>query len=66
MIIDCLFGLYKKAISPYVGAKCKFFPTCSEYCLIAVKKYGYLQGMWKTFCRLLRCNPFSKGGVDWP
>lgn len=66
MIINCLFLFYKKAISPYTGAQCKFFPTCSEYFLLAVKKYGYCRGVWKTLGRLLRCNPFTKGGVDWP
>lgn len=66
MIIEYLFTFYKKAISPYVGAQCKFFPTCSEYYLLAVKKYGCWRGTWKTLGRLLKCNPFAKGGVDWP
>lgn len=66
MIAEKMFELYKKAVSPHIMAQCKFYPTCSEYFLLAVKRYGYFVGMLKTLYRLLRCNPFSRGGVDLP
>ena len=66
MFIKKVFNFYKKAISPYTGAQCKFYPTCSEYCLLAIQKYGYIIGVLKTIRRLIRCNPFSHGGVDLP
>ena len=57
---------YKKAISPYLKAQCKFYPTCSEYAMQAIEKFGILKGIFKIFGRLIRCNPFSKGGIDFP
>ena len=45
-------------------SKCKFYPTCSEYAKIAIKKYGTFKGLLLTLKRILKCNPFSKGGVD--
>ncbi|MBQ7674321.1 MAG: membrane protein insertion efficiency factor YidD [Alphaproteobacteria bacterium] len=63
-----LIKFYQKAISPYInkGARCKFYPTCSEYAILAIKKYGFLVGFFKTIVRILRCNPLSKNGVDFP
>ena len=61
-----LIRLYKCAISPYLKTQCKFFPTCSEYSALAVRKYGLFVGMLKTCWRVLRCNPFSNGGIDFP
>lgn len=43
---------------------CRFYPTCSEYSFRAIKKYGLFKGSLKAFWRILRCNPFSKGGWD--
>lgn len=57
---------YQIFCSRYVKTQCKFFPTCSEYCILAIKKYGVVKGSIKTFFRILRCNPFSDGGVDFP
>ena len=45
---------------------CKYHPSCSEYALLAYRKHGILRGTLKTGWRLLRCNPWSKGGVDYP
>lgn len=59
-----LIRLYKK-ISPYKGVKCcKYIPTCSAYAYEAIKKYGALKGGCLAMWRILRCNPFSKGGFD--
>ena len=57
---------YQAAISPMLGPKCRYTPTCSEYFILAVKKYGPFRGALKGIWRMLRCNPFSAGGTDWP
>ncbi|MCR5282072.1 MAG: membrane protein insertion efficiency factor YidD [Lachnospiraceae bacterium] len=55
---------YQKYISPYKGTKCPYYPSCSCYGLQAVEKYGALKGGAMAVWRILRCNPFSKGGYD--
>jgi hypothetical protein len=56
---------YRALISPLLGAnKCRFTPTCSEYALVAVERYGSLKGIFLAIWRILRCHPFSKGGYD--
>ena len=55
---------YRKNISPTRPPCCRFVPTCSQYALEAVEKYGALKGGWLAFKRILRCNPFHKGGYD--
>ena len=58
---------YKKFISPvfeHFGVKCKYYPTCSEYTGQAIKKHGALKGSFMGAKRILKCNPFSKGGYD--
>ena len=57
---------YKFAISPMLGNNCRFIPTCSEYFILAVKKYGPLRGTLMGIGRILRCHPFCRGGVDFP
>ena len=56
-----LIKLYRKGISPYTPASCRFTPTCSAYAFEAINKYGAFKGGWLAFKRLLRCNPFYKG-----
>jgi uncharacterized protein len=56
--------IYKKYISPALPKSCRFVPTCSEYAVDAIKKYGILKGSIKSIYRILRCNPFNKGGYD--
>jgi len=59
--------LYKKYISPLFGAvgiHCKYYPTCSEYARQAIEKYGFVKGFFYSIKRILKCNPFSKGGYD--
>jgi putative membrane protein insertion efficiency factor len=55
---------YQRAISPGLPARCKYYPTCSEYAVQAVRRYGILRGVVLAGWRLLRCNPLSNGGVD--
>lgn len=59
-----LIEFYQKVISPNLGHNCKYMPTCSEYTKQAIEKYGVIRGIFKGFLRILRCNPFSKGGYD--
>jgi uncharacterized protein len=56
--------LYKTALSPFFPPACRFTPTCSEYAMQAVEKYGVIKGTWLGAKRILRCQPFSKGGFD--
>ena len=66
-ILICLINFYQKHISSWLESKnikCKYYPTCSEYTKQAIEKYGAFKGCLKGFWRILRCNPFSKGGYD--
>lgn len=65
--LKSIIKFYKKHISPILGAlgvKCKYYPSCSEYTMQAIEKYGALKGSFLGIKRILRCNPFSKGGYD--
>ena len=55
---------YQKFISPGLPPSCRFSPSCSQYALEAVSKYGALKGMWLGARRLVRCHPFNPGGFD--
>lgn len=59
-----LIRLYQKAISPMFPPSCRFYPTCSNYAIDSLNKYGVLKGGLKSVWRILRCNPFNKGGYD--
>jgi len=59
-----LIKSYKKWISPLLGERCRFYPSCSEYTYEAIEKYGPLKGVALGAYPLLRCNPFCKGGYD--
>jgi uncharacterized protein len=56
--------LYQRAISPALPSRCKYHPSCSQYAVDAVRRYGVLRGIVLAGWRLLRCNPWSHGGVD--
>jgi len=55
---------YQKFISPFLGKNCRFSPTCSEYFIMAVEKYGVIKGSYLGGKRILRCHPFNPGGYD--
>ncbi len=55
---------YQKYISKFLGRNCKYYPTCSEYTKQAIEKYGAIKGSFYGVKRIIRCNPFSKGGYD--
>ena len=59
-----LIKIYRKKISPMYTPRCKYVPTCSQYALEAIEKYGIIKGGLMSIWRILRCNPFSKGGFD--
>ena len=62
-----IINFYQKRISPFLGKlgiHCKYYPSCSEYMKQAIEKYGCLKGIALGIKRLLKCNPFSKGGID--
>lgn len=59
-----LIRCYQKYLSPLKSTRCPYFPTCSQYGLEAVQKYGAVKGSILAAWRILRCNPFSKGGYD--
>ena len=63
-ILISFIKFYRKYISPLKKPCCRFTPTCSEYALEAFEKYGALKGLYLSIKRILRCNPFCKGGYD--
>lgn len=66
-ILLFLIKIYQKYISPINkqhNIRCKYFPTCSEYTKQAIEKYGALKGSFLGIKRIIKCNPFSKGGYD--
>ncbi|NOZ60092.1 MAG: membrane protein insertion efficiency factor YidD [Calditrichaeota bacterium] len=59
-----LIRFYQKAISPFFLPSCRFYPTCSQYSFQAIQKHGAIKGLLMAIWRILRCNPFNKGGYD--
>ena len=55
---------YQKLISPLLGPRCRYYPSCSEYAAQSIERFGILRGLVLAGWRLLRCNPWSRGGVD--
>lgn len=55
---------YQYLISPMLGSNCRFYPTCSSYMIEAIEKHGAVKGIYLGVKRLLRCHPYSEGGVD--
>lgn len=58
--------VYQKLLSPLLGRTCRFHPSCSEYFIRAVRKYGLIVGGWRGICRIGRCHPWNPGGYDPP
>lgn len=61
-----LVRCYQWLLSPLLGRTCRFHPSCSEYFIQAVRKYGLFRGGWKGVCRIGRCHPWNPGGYDPP
>ena len=63
-LVGGVLRLYKVAVSPFLPAACRYYPSCSEYMRQAVEKYGVARGVWMGIRRLARCHPFHAGGLD--
>ncbi len=63
-VLILLARLYQNALSPLLGRQCRFVPSCSNYFIDAVRRRGALRGSAAGLWRILRCNPFSRGGYD--
>ena len=59
-----LIAFYRNCISPFTPPTCRFTPTCSEYAMEAIRRYGPLRGGWLALKRILRCHPFGGSGYD--
>lgn len=64
LLFVALIRLYQVACSPLLPRACRFYPSCSEYALVAIRGHGVLRGMWLALARLARCHPWNPGGVD--
>ncbi len=62
--VAALLGAYQRLISPFLGPACRYYPSCSQYAKEAVLKYGVRRGVALAAWRILRCNPWNPGGVD--
>ena len=63
-LLIALIDGYRLLLSPYFGAQCRFYPTCSAYAREAIHAHGALRGSWLTLRRILKCHPWHAGGVD--
>ena len=59
-----LIGAYRLLLSPFLGASCRFYPSCSAYALEAIERHGTLRGSWLALKRISKCHPWHPGGVD--
>lgn len=59
-----LIRFYQKAISPWLGQRCRFHPSCSNYCIEALLRHGMVCGLWLGMKRICKCHPFHPGGYD--
>ncbi len=56
--------LYRYMISPILGPRCRFYPSCSIYSITAIEKYGIIRGLFLTIKRIVKCHPWNSGGID--
>jgi putative membrane protein insertion efficiency factor len=66
MLAILMVRVYQKCLSPLLGRTCRFHPSCSQYFIEAVQKYGLIVGGWRGVCRIARCHPWNPGGYDPP
>ncbi|MDO9080617.1 MAG: membrane protein insertion efficiency factor YidD [Desulfuromonadales bacterium] len=63
-VILSLIIFYQRFVSPLTAPACRFYPSCSEYALQAIQRYGPWRGLWLSLLRILKCHPFHPGGYD--
>ena len=63
LFLTCII-FYQRFVSPLTAPACRFYPSCSEYALQAIKRYGPWRGLWLSLRRILKCHPFHPGGYD--
>ena len=63
-VLLALIGAYRLLVSPFLGANCRFYPTCSDYAAQAIDTHGAVRGSWLAVRRVLKCHPWHPGGVD--
>jgi putative membrane protein insertion efficiency factor len=63
-VLKSLIRAYQLALSPMLGPRCRFYPSCSQYALEAIESHGAVRGSWLTARRICRCHPFHDGGFD--
>jgi uncharacterized protein len=63
-VLVAIILMYRATLGPFLGGQCRFHPTCSQYAIDAINKYGALRGAWMTIKRIGRCHPWSRGGWD--
>jgi hypothetical protein len=63
-VLILIIRVYQKFISPILGSNCRFHPTCSQYAILAIEKYGAIKGSRLSIKRILKCHPFHPGGYD--
>lgn len=64
LVLVALLRVYQSVISPMTGPTCRYYPSCSQYALVAVQRHGAVRGTWLAARRLARCHPWAAGGVD--
>lgn len=60
-----LIRIYQRLFSGFLGSNCRFYPTCSTYCVVALERHGLVRGLWLSVCRIGKCHPFHPGGMDY-
>jgi putative membrane protein insertion efficiency factor len=63
-VLKILIRAYQLALSPLLGPRCRFYPSCSHYAIEAIESHGALRGSWLSAKRICRCHPFNPGGFD--
>ena len=63
-VLKKLISVYQLVVSPYLGNNCRFYPSCSNYAIEAIEKFGALKGVKMAFFRILKCNPWGGSGID--
>jgi len=66
MLVTAPIRLYQRFVSPVLAPRCRYYPTCSDYAVRSIDRFGILRGSVLAAWRLLRCNPLSRGGFDYP